>query len=147
MNIRFAEERDINQIINLCKLHANFEKSSYDLTNKEALLLKYFFGVNSPVKCLVVVVDKEIVGYATLMKQFSTWDVDFYIYLDCIYFKEGLRGMGFGTQVMERIKEYAKSENCKIIQWQTPNFNDNAIAFYEKLGASSKSKERFSWDI
>lgn len=44
---------------------------------------------------------------------------------------------------MEKVKEYAKAENCHMIQWQTPVFNDKAIRFYQKIGGISKPKERF----
>ncbi|WP_148639138.1 GNAT family N-acetyltransferase [Aquimarina longa] len=90
---------------------------------------------------------KEIIGYTTFMKQFSTWDANFYIYLDCLFIKEKARGKGLGMFIMERVKEYAKSKNCKIIQWQTPDFNQKTINFYQKLGAVSKSKERFFWNV
>ena len=81
------------------------------------------------------------------MKQFSTWDANFYIYLDCLYLKENTRGKGLGKMIMEKIKEYGKSNNCNIIQWQTPDFNKKAITFYNKIGGKSKSKERFYLDI
>ncbi|MGY0425401.1 MAG: N-acetyltransferase family protein [Polaribacter sp.] len=145
MQIRFAEKQDVKQIVKLCKLHATYEKTAFDITNKEELLSKHLFDCSNNIKCLVVENDNKIVGYATFIKQFSTWDANFYIYLDCLYFRETFRGKGLGTEIMNKIKEYAISENCKIIQWQTPDFNEKAITFYQKLGAESKTKERFSW--
>jgi len=59
---------------------------------------------------LVVEQESLIVGYATFMKQFSTWDTDFYIYLDCLFLKENTRGNGLGGLIMEKIKEYAKNQ-------------------------------------
>ena len=146
MVIRFALEKDINQIIELCRLHAEYEQAIYDATDKTELLLEHIF-VHETIKCLVVEVDSSIVGYATFMKQFSTWDVCYYIYLDCLFIKEDDRGEGVGTKIMEEIKQYAKSEGCSIIQWQTPSFNTKAIKFYNKLGAKPKDKERFTWSI
>ncbi len=145
MNIRFAKEKDIDQIISLCKLHADFEKAEFDPQHKEELFGKYL--VNNTLQCLVVEQNNEIIGYATFMKQFSTWDADFYIYLDCLFLKKQTRGMGVGKLIMEKVKAYAQSENCSIIQWQTPDFNKDAIVFYQKLGAISKTKERFFWNI
>ncbi|WP_103071582.1 GNAT family N-acetyltransferase [Aquimarina sediminis] len=147
MNIRFALEKDIVPIVELCQAHAAFEKVACDATNKQELLSKYLFHSSSILKCIVVEWDTEIVGYATFMKQFSTWDASFYIYLDCLFLKEKTRGMGLGTQLMRKIKEYARLENCKVIQWQTPDFNVEAINFYHKIGGISKSKERFFWHI
>lgn len=79
----------------------------------------------------------------TFMKQFSTWDAAFYLYLNCLYFEPKARGLGLGKQVMEYIWVFAKAENCFQVQWQTPDFNENAIGFYKKVGAISKNKERF----
>lgn len=143
MEIRFAEKKDIPQVIDLCKQHANYENVEYDRKNKEELLFNVIFGEFPVLKCLVVAKENTIIGYATYMKQFSTWDADFYIYLDCLFFTEETRGKGLGTTLMEKIREYAKTENCSVIQWQTPDFNKKAIRFYQKIGGLSKTKERF----
>ena len=89
----------------------------------------------------------NLVGYATFTKQFSTWDAAFYLYLDCLFLKEEVRGKGAGRQLMDKVKDDAREENCKLIQWQTPDFNTSAIQFYQKLGAVSKTKERFFWQV
>lgn len=147
MQIRFAKKQDVKQIVKLCELHATYEKATFDTFNKEESLIKHLFDSSNNIKCLVVENNNQIVGYSTFTKQFSTWDANYYIYLDCLFFNEEVRGKGLGTKLMVKIKEYAKSENCKIIQWQTPDFNEKAITFYRKLGAKSKTKERFYWNI
>ncbi|MEE9361106.1 MAG: GNAT family N-acetyltransferase [Cellulophaga sp.] len=147
MEIRFVQKKDLSQIIELCKEHADYEKADYERKNKSEVLSNFIFGKNPSLKCLVVEHENIIVGYATFMKQFSTWDAEYYIYLDCLFMKETTRGKGLGRLIMERIKEYAKTESCSVIQWQTPDFNKKAIDFYRKIGAISKSKERFSLNI
>ena len=146
MIIRIAEKRDFEVIKKLVKAHATFEKASALSNDNLDRLSNYIFSTDV-VKCLVVELNNEIVGYATFMKQFSTWDANYYIYLDCLYLSEKTRGKGLGTQIMNKIKTYAKSINCSEIQWQTPDFNKEAIDFYKKLGADSKTKERFNWKI
>ena len=95
--------------------------------------------------CLLVESHQHIVGYATFIKQFSTWDAAFYLYLDCLYFESEARGLGLGKQVMQYLMTFAKAQNCSRIEWQTPDFNQPAIRFYQKLGAVPKTKERFTW--
>lgn len=145
--IRFAKKEDSSQIIALCKAHATYEKVSYGIDNKEKHLIKHLFGKEKALTCLVVEANKELIGYATFMKQYATWDAAFYIYLDCLYLKESTRSKGIGLALINQVKEYATAQNCSIIQWQTPTFNTAAIKFYNKLGASSKQKERFTWQI
>ena len=147
MEIRFAKKKDLPQIIELCNEHAEFEQAQFEPKNKRDLLSQFIFGQNPSLKCLVVAKENSIVGYATFMKQFSTWDAAFYIYLDCLFLKLNTRGKGLGTRIMEKVKEYAQGENCNVIQWQTPIFNQKAIDFYQKIGGVSKTKERFHMKI
>ena len=146
MKIRIAEKKDSEAIKKLVKAHAKFEKASALSDNNLDKLINYIFSTDV-VKCLVVELNNEIVGYATFMKQFSTWDANYYIYLDCLYLSKKTRGKGIGTQIMDKIRVYAKSINCSEIQWQTPDFNKEGIDFYKKLGADSKTKERLNWKI
>lgn len=147
MNIRFAQKKDLPQIIALCQAHADFEQAAYDPVHKAELLAKFLFGQHPSLQCFVVVQENSIVGYATFMKQFSTWDADFYLYLDCLFLKEHTRGQGLGRRLMEKITSYAKNVNCERIEWQTPTFNQKAIDFYQNLGGVSKTKERFCLPI
>ena len=93
--------------------------------------------------CLVVEYLDEIIGYSTYMKQFSTWDSDFYIYVDCLFMTEKSRSLGIGKKLIDEIKTQAKKMNCDLIQWQTPDFNTEAMKFYKKIGGVSKTKEGY----
>ncbi|ELR72598.1 GCN5-related N-acetyltransferase [Fulvivirga imtechensis AK7] len=145
MTIRPAKQEDIAQIISLCRDHAEYEKASFDPGGKEALLSKHLLAKDSMLKCLVADRGDRLMGYTTFMRQFSTWDAAFYLYLDCLYLRTEVRGQGFGYKIMQLIKAYAKAEGCTIIRWQTPDFNTDAIAFYQRLGAKANLKQRFFW--
>ena len=58
--------------------------------------------------------------------------------MDCLYLREEVRGMGWGTKFIDVIKKDGLS-----IQWQTPISNLRAIEFYNKIGAVSTAKERY----
>ncbi|MEM7549738.1 MAG: GNAT family N-acetyltransferase [Bacteroidota bacterium] len=145
--IRPAKMSDLQQLSHLCMKHAEYEKAEWKTENHELKLKALLFSKGALLKCLVISADDALLGYATFTKQVSTWDGDFYMYLDCIYLEESLRGQGFGKQLMKVIKEEAKKEGCQQLQWQTPNFNVETIQFYKKLGAKPKTKERFFWEI
>ena len=147
MKIRFAKPDDVEQIVALCHAHANFEKAVYNPAGKKELLKQYLFDSTKEIHCLIVEAQNRMIGYATFMKQFSTWDAEYYLYMDCLYLEAAARGKGTGQELMTRISEFAKEAGCREIQWQTPDFNKRAIHFYKRLGAESKSKERFSWRI
>lgn len=141
--IRFAEKNDIDVILDLCQRHAIFEKSTYDISGKKEQLLLALFDERPKLFCLLAEVDQKVVGYATYTIQYSTWDAQDYLYMDCLYLMETSRGKGLGEHLIHKIKEEAIKYSCNLIQWQTPSFNERAIKFYNRIGAVSKSKERF----
>lgn len=145
--IREAELADVPAIVELSHAHALYECASYDKRGKVELLSIHLFAKDSPIKVLLVQLGKESVGYASVMKQFSTWDATYYLYLDCLFLKEAFRGRGWGRDLMNAVKEEAFAQGCTMIQWQTPDFNIDAIQFYQKIGADAKSKERFFWKL
>ncbi|MEQ9404718.1 MAG: GNAT family N-acetyltransferase [Cyclobacteriaceae bacterium] len=145
--IRKVERKDIETLVELCKAHAAFEGSGYSTANKVSDLSDHLFSKSPVLECLVVEMDKQLVGYATFMKQFSTWDAAFYVYMDCIYLEKATRGKGIGKELLNKVAQYARSQNCSLIQWQTPTANTRAIKFYREYGANSKMKERFFLDL
>ena len=147
MIIRNAIPQDVEQLIDLCAAHAAYEKVDYDPTQKKEKLSEFLFLSENNMQCIVVEEGHQLVGYVTYIKQFSTWDAGFYLYLDCLFLKESVRGKGIGRQLMNKVCEYAIQENCSEIQWQTPDFNSKAISFYKRLGAHPKTKERFFWSV
>lgn len=142
-HIRFAKRDDMGSIIELCVLHALYEKVDYAVEGKASQLAKDLFIGHPKLFCLVVECNNELIGYATYMKQYATWDTSEYIYMDCIYLKEFARGLGIGQKLVDRVKLEGRLLGCLVIQWQTPTFNTRAIKFYKRLGATSNTKERF----
>ena len=138
--IRFATPKDLETIVGLCREHAEFEKAKYSVKGKAEKLQNALFSPSPKFFCLLVVLNNEKVGFATYMKQFSTWEAQDYVYLDCLFLIEMARNMGIGEILINRIKQESKKLNCNLIQWQTPKFNKRAINFYKRIGAISKSK-------
>ncbi|WP_130286524.1 GNAT family N-acetyltransferase [Aquimarina brevivitae] len=147
MIIRPAKQEDIEGIVTLCKQHAHYEKTPYQTKYKTTMLAKALFTKTPAVECLVLELNNTLMGYSTFMKQFSTWEADYYLYLDCLFLDQKVRGFGYGSMLFERIIEEAKNKDCKMIQWQTPVFNELAINFYKSKGAWYKSKERFFHNV
>lgn len=145
--IRTAESKDTDAIAQLMVAHALYEKS---MIREEGLAARFERQLSKPeneLNCLVVEQQGRLIGYTTFIRQFSSWDAYFYIYLDCLYLSEEARGLGIGRELMDHIRDYAKAAGCKEIQWQTPHFNTGAIRFYKRLGATARVKERFFWEV
>lgn len=141
--IRFVERKDLPQVIALCQLHAEYERSAYDSNNKLERLEEALFAPVPKLYCLVAESNGELIGYATYMEQYATWDAATYIYMDCLFIKESARGLRIGEKLVKRMEKEGRALDCTLMQWQTPDFNTRAMKFYHRIGASSKSKERF----
>ena len=147
LTVRNIRREDLPVLLTFCKAHARLEQTTFDPASKLERWSQSLLDPELGIHCWMLEFEGQLIGYASLMRQFSTWDADFYLYLDCLYVEANFRGRGFGAEVMQVIKDYAQKWNYPVIQWQTPSFNHGAIAFYKRLGAESKTKERFFWKL
>ncbi len=143
MNLRRIQENDIPQLVELCELHANYEKATFNAAGKGESLSRALFAESPHLFCWVVAQNEQLQGYMSATKEFSTWEASFFVHMDCLYLKPETRGFGLGIQLINQLKQFAVDNNCQLIQWQTPSDNKLGIQFYEKLGTSWKSKRRY----
>lgn len=141
--IRTALPGDIDALIELCAEHAAYEGASYDPRGKREHLSSALFLAPPRVYAWVVEQDGYLVGYATATQEFSTWDADSFLHMDCLYLREEVRGCGLGRLLIREIACLALQFGCVNVQWQTPTWNERAIHFYQHLGAESRQKIRF----
>lgn len=141
--IRPVKNSDIDQVVELCAKHAKYENASYEKKGKASRLKKALFKTPPSLFCFVAEKDGQIIGYSTITKEFSTWDADYFLHMDCLYILEDSRGLGLGTMFINTIKKFCVQSACTHIQWQTPSDNIEAIKFYNNQGAIRKNKKRF----
>ncbi len=140
---RAVTKNDLTQLIQLCVEHAAFENAQYDPQGKSDKLYKALFSNSAPLCCYVAEQADALIGYVTATREFSTWDADYFLHMDCLYLTEKNRGKGIGALFIKRLQQYASDCGCTHIQWQTPADNADAIDFYRRIGATHKDKKRF----
>ncbi|WP_017600570.1 GNAT family N-acetyltransferase, partial [Nocardiopsis lucentensis] len=89
----------------------------------------------------------EVVGYATCSPEVSTWDGCEYLHMDCLFLRDGTRGAGLGARIMDAVADTARGLGLTEVQWQTPVWNEDAIRFYDRLGARAKEKLRYTLPV
>lgn len=144
--LRPVRRADLDALVVLCAEHAAYEGSTYDPGGKAQRLGALLFADVPAVFGFVVVQCNRLVGFATWMPQLSTWDAARYAHLDCLYLRPEARGYGLGRRLIARVAQAAWVAGCDRMEWQTPTSNAPAIRFYERIGATSKSKRRFYLD-
>ena len=91
-------------------------------------------------KCYIAVEDNKAIG--VIMGTIPPYDE--YDYLDYTCPKKGeitelivsqkVRSKGVGQQLMQKMEEYFKSQNCEYVHIDVFAYNDTAINFYRKQG-------------
>ena len=64
-----------------------------------------------------------------------------YAVIDSLAVKEGSRRSGIGRALMERAHQWARDQGAIQVELNVWEFNEGAIAFYEKLGYSTASRK------
>jgi len=145
--IRNCEITDLPKLVVLCEKHAQYEKVDYSPEGKEESLQKILFTSKPEHFCLVVSTKHEIIGYVTYNFIYSTWDAAEIIHMDCLFLEENARNYGIGEVLIKKLKQIGKEKNCINMQWRTPQFNERAIKFYNRIGAKGKDKVCFFLDL
>ncbi len=133
--IRDAVANDMPQVLELIRELAVFEKEpdAVEVTVEE--LVSEGFGEHPLFHCFVAEVDNEIVGIALVYYRFSTWKGRS-IHLEDLIVKESMRGTGLGSALYAEVMKYAKAKGVRRVEWVVLDWNQNAIDFYEKSGAT-----------
>lgn len=147
--VRHARPADLPRVAELVAEHAVYEKSPPLAPGLAGRLDTLLFGVPEPrLRCLVAELPGgEIVGYATCAPEVSTWDGAEYLHMDCLFLRDGHRGLGLGPLLTDAVAAQARALGLTEVQWQTPAWNEGAIRFYERIGADAKEKVRYTWQV
>ena len=130
--IRPAVETDFADILHIIKELALFEKAPEKVTNTVERMIaeKEYFH------CLVATdEDDKIMAICLYFFAYYTW-VGKSLYLDDLYVLEPYRKQGVASALLSKLFEIARHENCQRIRWQVLNWNETAIRFYKKRGAT-----------
>ncbi|MAZ73189.1 MAG: GNAT family N-acetyltransferase [Flavobacteriaceae bacterium] len=134
VNIRNAEKKDMPQVLQLIKELAVFEKEPNAVEVTVTDLEVEGFKKNL-FTCFVAEFEAEIVGMALVYFRFSTWKGRT-VHLEDLIVKKEYRSKGIGTLLYNKVITFAKQQGVKRVEWVVLDWNQNAIDFYEKSGAT-----------
>jgi GNAT superfamily N-acetyltransferase len=76
------------------------------------------------------------VGYALYFQTYSTFLARRGLWLEDIYVKPAARGEGIGAALLRRVASIAAERGCARFEWSVLDWNQHAIDFYQRLGAT-----------
>jgi len=132
--IREGKSTDIDQVYQLIKELAVFEKAADQVEISPENLEKDAFGENTIAEIFVAEWNGDIAGAAIIYEKYSTWKGRS-MHLEDLIVKEELRGKGIGKDFFEFLIKLAADRNYGRMEWQVLDWNQPAIDFYKKYGS------------
>ena len=134
MEIRIAEQRDCQRLLELIQELADYEKAPEEVTVTLEEFVDAGFGIDKIWNAFVAEVDGGIVGFALYYTRYSTWK-GCRLYLEDFIVTKDYRGSGIGKLLFERVMQEARDKNYNGMVWQVLDWNQPAISFYNKYNA------------
>lgn len=140
--VRPASADDAPALALLCAAHAAYEQIPFDAAGHAQRLAAALAA--GRLQAWLALKAGQAVGYASATQDYATLAARPFVHLDCLYLTPEARGQGLGQALMDAVVQAARSLGCTQLQWQTPVWNEAALRFYDRLGATRLSKQRYT---
>jgi GNAT superfamily N-acetyltransferase len=134
--LRPATPADAQTIVALIEELAEFEDLSHLVVVTPDALALHLFGPRPVAEAVVAEVGGQTVAFALFFTNFSTFLGQPGLYLEDLYVQPAHRGTGLGKALLQHLGALAVARGCGRFEWSVLDWNENAIRFYEKMGAT-----------
>jgi GNAT superfamily N-acetyltransferase len=134
--LRPAQPADATAIVALIRELADFEQLLDLVVVTPQTLALHLFGDRPAAEAVVAEVDGQVVAFALFFTNFSTFLGRPGLYLEDLYVQPAQRGTGLGKALLQHLGALALARGCGRFEWSVLDWNENAIRFYEKMGAT-----------
>ncbi len=142
LQLRPATPDDVPLMLAYVRELAEYEREPESVVATEDDLLRDGFGKSPRFGCVMAEWNGEPAGFALYFYNYSTWKGRSGIHVEDLFVRPAFRGLGIGKALLLRVAAIAHTEKCGRLQWDVLEWNEPAIAFYEKLGASMMTEWR-----
>ena len=139
VTVRPAAPTDAGLIHQFISDLAEYEKLLHEVVATEQGMADILFGPSPRAFCDIAEVDGEPVGFALWFYNVSTFEGRHGIYLEDLFVKPEARGAGAGKALLRRLAQRCRDEGLDRLEWAVLDWNAPSIAFYDSLGAISKT--------
>jgi GNAT superfamily N-acetyltransferase len=134
--LRPATPDDLSAIVGLIRELAEFENLAHLVVVTPESLQPHLFGPRPVAEAVVGEVQGRVVAFALFFTNFSTFLGQPGLYLEDLYVQPEHRGVGLGKALLQHLGALALERGCGRFEWSVLDWNENAIRFYEKMGAT-----------
>ncbi|WP_010587738.1 GNAT family N-acetyltransferase [Schlesneria paludicola] len=133
--IRTATIEDVPKLIQFLFELADFEHLSHTVTLDPDRLREHLFGPTPCIEALIAEADGDPVGFALFYTNYSTFQCRPGLYLEDLYIQPAFRGRGLGRALLLSVARLSVARHCGRMEWAVLDWNQQAIGFYQSLGA------------
>jgi len=130
-----ARADDVPVILRMIKGLAEYEQLSHEVVATEESLRASLFGAKPAAEVVIAYAGHEPIGFALFFHNYSTFLGRAGLYLEDLFVVPSWRGRGVGRKLLGHVASVAVERACGRMEWCVLDWNESAIAFYQKLGA------------
>jgi GNAT superfamily N-acetyltransferase len=135
-SIRPATVVDVPVIFELIQALAEYEQLTHLVTGSARDLENHLFGEKPYAEALVAEAGDRVMGFALYFWNYSTFLAKPGIYLEDLFVLPEYRRQGIGKALLTRLAQVAIARGAGRLEWSVLDWNQPAIDFYERLGAT-----------
>jgi GNAT superfamily N-acetyltransferase len=133
--IRTARPDDAPAVHRLIAALAEYERLPDAVESTPDVIRRQLADPRPPFECLLAEADGEVVGYALFFPTYSTCLGRQGLWLEDLFVLESHRHRGIGRALLMRVAQLAVARGCGRLEWSVLDWNEPALAFYQRLGA------------
>jgi GNAT superfamily N-acetyltransferase len=142
IEIRKAEERDVPLILHFIQELATYERLRDECIATEAKLRATLFGTHPAAEVIFASLDGKEVGFALFFHNYSTFLARRGLFLEDLFVLPEARSNGVGYSLLAALARIAVERDCGRLEWNVLTWNQLAIDFYTRLGATPMEEWR-----
>jgi GNAT superfamily N-acetyltransferase len=136
LNIRSATINDIDSLFSLICALAEYEKLSHQVTGNLKNLEEHLFGNPVYAQAIIAELNNKSIGFALFFTNYSTFLTKPGIYLEDLFVLPEYRRQGIGKSLLNHVINWGKNRDFGRVEWSVLDWNETAINFYGKMGAT-----------
>jgi len=140
--LRPAAIADVPTLFHLIQALAEYEQLADAVTGTSETLATHLFGDRPYAEAVLAEISGEAVGFALFFPTYSTFLTQPSLYLEDLFVFSAYRGSGIGKALLIHVAQLAVSRGCGRLEWSVLTWNQLAIDFYQRMGATLENDWR-----
>ena len=142
LTLRKATAKDARTILSLVRELAAYEREPKSVVATVSDIRRDGFSKNPKFRAIIAEWNGKPAGMVLFFSYYSTWQGRSGIFVEDLIIRKRFRGKGVGFALMSQLARLAFADGGSGMRWEVHSWNEEAIRFYRKIGASFRQHGR-----